>query len=50
MEIDVDKVPWRSQLLTRPYAVEDGQFVLPSGPGWGTDIDEAVVRSHPAKA
>jgi L-alanine-DL-glutamate epimerase-like enolase superfamily enzyme len=46
MEIDVDEVPWRSKLLTNPYRVENGEFRLPSGPGWGTDIDEAVARSH----
>jgi L-alanine-DL-glutamate epimerase-like enolase superfamily enzyme len=49
MEIDVDEVPWRGKLLTRPYAVENGEFLLPAGPGWGTDIDEEVVRAHPAK-
>ena len=50
MEIDVDEVPWRRSLLTRPYVVENGEFLLPQGPGWGAEIDEAVVRDHPAKA
>jgi galactonate dehydratase len=49
MELDVDEVPWKRQLLTRPYAIENGEFVLPTGPGWGTDIDEDVLRAHPAK-
>ncbi|MCC6472265.1 MAG: mandelate racemase/muconate lactonizing enzyme family protein [Burkholderiales bacterium] len=48
MEIDVDEVPWRGQLLTRPYRIENGEFLLPEAPGWGADIDEAVVRAHPA--
>ena len=49
MEIDIEEVPWRSSLLTRPYVIDKGEFVLPSGPGWGTEIDEATVRAHPAQ-
>ena len=46
MEIDMDEVPWRPKLLTNPYRLENGEFILPSGPGWGTDIDEDVARAH----
>jgi galactonate dehydratase len=49
MELDVDDVPWKPKLLTNPATIENGAFVLPTGPGWGTDIDEAVLRAHPAK-
>ena len=49
MEIDVDEVPWRSQLLTKPYKIENGEFHIPTGAGWGADINEEVVRAHPAK-
>ncbi len=49
MEIDVDEVPWRRDLMTHPYTVENGEFLLPKGPGWGTEIDLAMVRAHPAK-
>ena len=49
MEFDVDEVPWKPKLLTNPATIENGMFVPPAGPGWGTDIDEAVVRAHPAK-
>ena len=49
MEFDVDEVPWKSKLLTKPYAIENGELVLPSGPGWGTEVDEDAVRAHPAK-
>ena len=49
MEFDVDEVPWKGKLLTRPYAIENGELVLPSGPGWGTDVDEDAVRAHPAR-
>lgn len=50
MELDVDEVPWRPKLLTNPYQVEAGEFLLPTGAGWGTDIDEDVARAHPARA
>ena len=49
MEIDVDEVPWRSHLLTQPYRIENGEFHISTGPGWGADINEDVVRAHPAK-
>ncbi len=49
MEVDMDEVPWRPKLLTNPYRVEVGEFILPSGPGWGTDIDEDVAREHAAQ-
>ena len=49
MEVDVDEVPWRSQLLTRPYTIENGEFHIPTGPGWGVEVNEAAVRRHPPK-
>ena len=49
MELDVDEVPWKPELLTNPPKIDNGMFALPAGPGWGTDIDEAVLRAHPAK-
>ena len=48
MEIDVDEVPWRSQLLTKSYSIENGEFLMPEAPGWGADINEDIVRAHPA--
>lgn len=50
LEFDEDEVPWRRQLLTKPFTVERGEFLLPTGPGWGADINEEVARAHPAKA
>ncbi len=49
MELDIDEVPWKPKLLTKPYVVENGEFLLPTGLGWGTEIDEDVLRAHPAK-
>jgi L-alanine-DL-glutamate epimerase-like enolase superfamily enzyme len=49
-ELDVDEVPWRSSFLSTPYKVENGELVLPEGPGWGSDINEDAVRAHPITA
>jgi L-alanine-DL-glutamate epimerase-like enolase superfamily enzyme len=49
MEFDADEVPWKPKLLTNPYVIEDGAMLLPAGPGWGTVVNEAVVRAHPPK-
>ncbi len=50
MEIDIDGPPWRDEFYTVVPTIEDGEFVLPTGPGWGIDINEAGVRAHPPKS
>ena len=47
METDVDDVPWKDELVTRLPEVEDGRMKTPTGPGWGTDLNEEVARAHP---
>jgi galactonate dehydratase len=49
MEIDPDYVPWQDDFVTVQPDIRDGYLYLPSGPGWGTEIDEAAVRAHPVK-
>jgi L-alanine-DL-glutamate epimerase-like enolase superfamily enzyme len=49
MEIDVDNVPWIDELYTLTPVIEDGHLHLPTGPGWGTEVNEAGVRAHPSK-
>ncbi len=49
LEFDNDEVPWRRQLLSHPFTVENGQFIVPDRPGWGADIVEEVMRAHPPK-
>lgn len=50
MEIDIDSAPWRDEFYTVVPTIENGEFVLPTGPGWGIDIDERAVRARPPKA
>jgi L-alanine-DL-glutamate epimerase-like enolase superfamily enzyme len=47
MEIDVDDVPWREDLFTNPPRIENGYLHVPTGPGWGTEVNEQVIREHP---
>ena len=49
MEIDPDTVPWYGDLVTTKPVIRDGHLLLPEGPGWGTEIDEAAVRAHPPR-
>ncbi len=49
MEIDPDVVPWQHDLFTVTPVIKDGQMTLPTGPGWGTEVNEAAVRAHPPK-
>ncbi|MCB1742972.1 MAG: mandelate racemase/muconate lactonizing enzyme family protein [Gammaproteobacteria bacterium] len=47
MEIDIDDVPWKDDILTQAPVIEDGHLLLPSGPGWGAELNEAVIQAHP---
>jgi galactonate dehydratase len=47
LEIDVDDVPWREELVTALPEILAGELVVPSGPGWGADVVEDVLLDHP---
>lgn len=47
MEIDIDDVPWKDELVTQPPEIINGYMKVPTGPGWGTDLNEEVARAHP---
>jgi len=47
MEIDIDDVPWKKELIINPPKIKDGKFNIPKGPGWGSDINEKVLHEHP---
>ena len=49
MEIDIDDVPWKDDLVTHPPQIVDGHLILPDRPGWGTDPNEDVIKAHPPK-
>ncbi len=47
LEIDVDDVPWKDDLLTEPLAIKDGHLAIPNRPGWGADLNEKEIAKHP---
>ncbi len=49
MEIDIDSVAWRDELFVNAPVIEAGELILPTGPGWGVDVNEAAVRRHAPK-
>ena len=46
-EIFVSFVDRYNDVLTNPIVIENGYSKPPSGPGWGTDIDESALRRYP---
>ena len=50
MEIDIDSVSWRDELFINAPVIENGDLILPTGPGWGVEVNEKAVRAHPPKA
>ena len=47
MEIDIDSIPWRDDFVMVPPTIKDGAFVLPTGPGWGIEVNEKAIRARP---
>jgi L-alanine-DL-glutamate epimerase-like enolase superfamily enzyme len=48
-EVEGDDVPWRDELLLAPPVLQDGDLLVPTAPGWGSDVDLDAVRRHPAR-
>ena len=47
MEIDIDDVPWKDDLVTERPEIIDGWMTIPTRPGWGADLNEAEMAKHP---
>ena len=47
MEIDIDRLPWDSELFTNVPEIKDGYLIMTDEPGWGTEPNEEAVRSRP---
>jgi L-alanine-DL-glutamate epimerase-like enolase superfamily enzyme len=46
LEVDIDDVPWKDDLTGGALQFESGTLAIPSGPGWGLELDEDVARAH----
>lgn len=49
MEYEVDDVLWRGEFFTNTPVIEQGEMLVPEGPGWGCDVIEEAVRARPWK-
>ena len=47
MEYEADDVPWKYDLLTKAPIFEGGKITVPTGAGWGADINEDALTEHP---
>ena len=47
MEIDVDDLPWKYDLVTTTSEFVDGHMAVPTAPGWDADLNEEVPQAHP---
>ncbi|MCI5075074.1 mandelate racemase/muconate lactonizing enzyme family protein [Oricola sp.] len=50
MELRADEAPWTRDFLTHPSTIENGEIVVPTRPGWGSDINEDALAAHPPRA
>jgi galactonate dehydratase len=46
MEVDIDSVKWRDELFLNIPKIENGDLILPTGPGWGVEVNETAVRAR----
>jgi galactonate dehydratase len=46
-ELFLNSLDLYQEVLTNPLIIEEGYGAPPDGPGWGTDLDDAVVAQHP---
>ena len=49
MEIDIDDVPWKNDLVTNPPIIKNGCLKISDGVGWGTDLNEEAIAAHPCE-
>jgi L-alanine-DL-glutamate epimerase-like enolase superfamily enzyme len=49
METDIDSAPWRDELFMTEVVYENGDMLVPTGPGWGMDVNEAVALKYAPK-
>jgi galactonate dehydratase len=46
-ELFLNSVDLYQEVLTNPLVISDGHGAPPEGPGWGTDLDDAVLAKYP---
>ncbi len=47
METDIDDVPWKDEVMSDPPVITEGHIIIPTKPGWGSEINEKAAAKHP---
>ena len=50
MEIDIDDIPWKDDIVTHTPDIVDGELRLSDRVGWGTDLNDDAIHQHSAVA
>ncbi len=46
MEVDIDDVPWKDDLTGSPLKYHNGHLDIPTGPGWGLNLNEELAKKY----
>ena len=46
LEIDIDDVPWKNDLVTIVPEISNGYMNVPTTPGWGTGLNLESIQDH----
>ena len=46
LEMDVDDVPWKDEIVTRVPSVVNSVLSLSGAPGWGIDVNEEALAKY----
>lgn len=47
MECEIEDVPWKDDIVNTVPEITDGFMKIPTGPGWGIELDETEIAKHP---
>lgn len=47
LEVDIDDVAWKDEIVTVLPHIENGMLSLPKGSGWGIEVNEEAIKEHP---
>ncbi|MDB5392087.1 MAG: yitF [Planctomycetaceae bacterium] len=49
LEFDTFENPFREEIVTRPFQLEQGYITVPTGPGLGIEVNEEVLKKYLVK-
>jgi len=47
LEFINDDAPWRDDIMTNPFEIDNGKLKVPDRPGVGSDLIESELKKHP---